>query len=401
MDGKRDTMYAYYAGQSVLPTHGAFTSPSELEAYDRQRRRLFTDKLCLPPRLFDGARLLEFGPDAGENSLVFARWGADCTLVEPHLRAHEVIRGYFERFELTERLSALESHDLESYPLPATPAERFDVIDAEGFIYVIQPPSIWIERFSELVHEDGFVVLGAYMETFGGLLELMWKVVQARFRALTALGADGAARRLFGTKWQSIPHKRSIESWTMDVLENPFVRLRYFLEPKELCTEMARAGFRLYSSWPRYDGGLDVHWFKRELSVDEQLEHELDFIARSRLSHVFGRKHFLADLGAVSEEELRALLDDVDALVDGFDPDRAAAADARLGTLAGILSSPAVIAREEDTRRSLETVDMLRRLLGVLADGPPERIAAFCNEDRAFVDSWGMPAHLAVFRRAG
>ena len=398
MAGGADSLHGYYAAQDVLPTHGSFTSAADLDAHERHRRRLFTDKLMLPPRVFAGARLLEFGPDAGENSLVFALWGADCTLVEPNPRAHPVIAEYFDRFQLGERLAALREDDLESYPLPTAPAEAFDVIDVEGFVYAIQPASVWIDRLRHLVRHEGFVVL-FYAEAFGSLLELTWKVVQARFRALTGLDAPDAARMLFETKWRSIPHRRTIESWTMDVLENPFVRLRYFLEPAALCTEMAGAGFRLYSSWPRYEGGLDVHWLKRELSADEQLRSQHEFIARSRPSHMLGRRHFLVDLERLPEEELRALLADVDALVDGFESERAARCDRRLAALAEALASPAVLAAPGDTERSLETIDMLRCLLPILEAGDPDELAAFCNGDDAFVNSWGMPSHFAVFRQ--
>jgi hypothetical protein len=393
------TMHGYYAGQDVLPTHGGFTSVAELDAYEAQRRLLFTDKLHLPPRVFAGARLLELGPDAGENSLVFARWGAQCTLSEPHLGAHPVIREYFDRFGLGDRLVALESHELETYPAPAADAERFDVVDAEGFVNAVQPPSAWIDKLPRLLRPDGFVVL-FYNETFGCVLELVWKVVQARFRELTGSGSTEAAERLFSAKWSSIPHKRSIESWTMDVLENPFVRLRYFLDAKDLCRLMSDAGFRLYASWPRYDGGLDVYWFKHDRMPDELVEEQRDQIGRGRLSHMFGRKHFLADLEVVEEAELRALLDDVDALVDEFDSARAARVDRRLAAIASILGSGAVIGGAKGTGRSLATIDMLRRLLATLAEGSSDRIAAFCAEDQAFIESWGMPAHFAVFRKS-
>ena len=38
--------------------------------------------MSVPPALFRGADVLEFGPDSGENAVVFARWGARLTLVE-------------------------------------------------------------------------------------------------------------------------------------------------------------------------------------------------------------------------------------------------------------------------------------------------------------------------------
>lgn len=399
MAGDRDTMYGYYAQQEVLPTYGGLATHEDLAAHERQRRRLFTDKLQLPPRLLAGARLLELGPDAGENSLVFALWGARCTLAEPHERAHAVIRDYFARYELDDRLAALVDDDLESYPDPAHPDDRFDLVDAEGFLNAIQPPSRWIDKLRRLVRSEGFAVL-FYYEAFGLLLELTWKVVHARFRALTGLGSVDAARTVFTTKWDSIPHKRSIESWTMDVLENPFVRLAYALDAVSLCEQMSRAGFRLYSSWPRYDGGLDVAWFKREATREEELERVRDFVGRSRLSHMLGRRHFLAADAAATRVrgELPLLLESLDALVDGFDGAAAARCDGVLATVADVLTSDAVVSTPEETRQSLATVDMLRRLLEVLAAGDADTIAAFCKEDAAFVASWGAPSHFAVFR---
>jgi hypothetical protein len=390
-----ESMYFYYEQQNVLPTYGAFGSPGDLEAHERHRRRLFTDKLSLPPRVFAGTRLLEFGPDAGENSLVFAGWGADCTLAEPHLAAHPVIREYFERYGLGDRLTALSADDVVGYPLPA---EQFDVVDAEGFIYTIQPSSLWIEKLGQLLREEGLAVL-FYMTTSGSLFELVWKVVQARFRALTGLDSVASARTLFAAKWASIPHKRSIESWTMDVLENPFVRLQYCIDPALLCAEMDAAGFRLYSSWPRYDGGLDVHWFKRDLTAGEQLGQELDFIARSELSHMFGRKHFLVAHEPTLGPRLHSLREGLDTLIDGFDEDVAAACDDHLGAVTSILESASVLSSPEDRELSRATLETLRRLLALLATGSPDEIERFCNDDPAFIATWGTPSHFAVFRK--
>jgi len=398
MSDGRDTMYAYYAAQEVLPTYGGFESEADLAAHERHRRRLFTDKLKLPPRLFAGARLLELGPDAGENSLVFARWGAECHLAEPHLRAHETIRSYFEHFGLTGRLAALEHADLEGYPAPDAPDDRFHVVDAEGFVNAIQPVSAWIDKLAQLLAPEGLAVV-FYNERFGGLLELTWKVVNARHRELIGAGSLDSARALFGTKWDSIPHKRAIESWAMDVLENPFVRLRFFVEPVSMCVQAAAAGLRLYSSWPDYCGGLDPFWFKRERSTEEETAGTAEFIRRSRLSHVFGRRHFLTGDPAPVEDQLSQLVIDFDSLIDGFDAAVAARCDRALADTARTLSSAAVLTSDADRKQSLATVAMLRSLLELLACGSADEIRMFANADRAFVESWGMPSHFAVFRR--
>jgi hypothetical protein len=184
------------------------------------------------------------------------------------------------------------------------------------------------------------------------------------------------------------------------VLENPFVRLSYLIDPASLCVDMAAAGFRLYSSWPRYDGGLDVHWFKREPTAEEQLRQELDFIARSRLSHMFGRSHFLVSHVPAVDSHLRSLLDDFDHLIDRFDDERAARSDETLAQVAGILASEGVLSSAEDRELSLATIEMLRNLVSVLARGSDDAIVSFCNSDPAFIGSWGTPSHFTVFRKA-
>lgn len=394
-----DTLYGYYAQERFLPTHGSFSTPADLEAYDREREALFVEKLSLPPRVFRGARLLEFGPDAGENSLVFARWGADCTLVEPHLGAHDVIRGYFDRFGLNDRLVALLDHDFLGYPVPAAESERFDIVDAEGFIFTIRPPSAWIRKLQELLRPGGFAV-AFYMESFGMLLELVWKIVHSRLRSLTGLDAVECGRAAFETKWSSIPHKRRLEAWVMDNLENPFVRLEYCIDAKELCRQATDAGLRLYSSWPRYEGGLDVYWHKRVLAPADALDRQLDFISRNRLGYVFGGRHVLVEPDPAADEELLELLSDVDALIDAFDSERAARCDERLGGVAQILRSRPAISTAEATEHALETVAMLRKLLEALDRGSADEILAFCNGDEAFINSWGMPVHFVVLRKS-
>src|ERR1700739_3750705 len=107
-----DKLFQYYAHERFLPTFGNFKDAAQLTQYAEARRIVFTEKLMLPIQLFNGANVLEYGPDAGENALVCALWGADMSLAEPNLRAHGQIQDYFERFALNDRLMILRSGDI-------------------------------------------------------------------------------------------------------------------------------------------------------------------------------------------------------------------------------------------------------------------------------------------------
>jgi len=184
----------------------------------------------------------------------------------------------------------------------------------------------------------------------------------------------------------------------MDVLENPFVRLRYFLEPGDLLAEAHAHGFDLHNSWPRYDSGFEVHWFKRRSEPAESLARRRDFVTRSRLSYLVGRPLFLVEVDADLGHRLVQLLEDVDALVDSVQPDRAHRCAVRLEELSALIRSDAVLAEPTDRARAVETLTSLRRLVELLETGSADEIAGFCSTDAAFLSAWGSPAHFAAFR---
>ncbi len=392
-------LYQYYQQATILPTHARLASEEDLRCHDERRKRLFNDLLHLPPQWFHGTRVLEFGPDSGENSLVFARWGANVTLVEPNPNAWPHITNYFQHFGLSDRLRALEKVSLEQFDT----AERFQIIDAEGFIYTVRPEAVWMDLFHRLLEPNGFAIL-FYYEMFGSLFELMLKAIYARGKTLTGETGREVAWRLFGPKWDSLPHSRSFDSWVMDVLENPFVRLRYFFNADALLRQLAARGFSLYTSWPRYTDGLEVLWHKTERSLAQQLQQNAWFIARNRLSMAFGRKLFLStssdELVAQVTVRLEEILVAVDHLIDGFDSDALTRCIAHLDILRGLVHSEAVLAdSSHEKQRAIEMLDSLRTVMGLLAAEDLDALVSFCGSDAGFIRSWGVPGHFAVIQK--
>jgi len=393
-----DKLFNYYERQDVLPTFGNFKSAAELDAYASQRRELFSDKLVLPPRLFRDAEVLEFGPDSGENALVFAGWGANMTLAEPNRLAHPKIEAYFAHFGLTERLRELVLADVEGF----CSERRFDIIDAEGFIYTVQPTENWLGIFHRLLNPDGYAVV-SYYERYGGFFELALKAIHAAGKALTGRPALETAKLLFEPKWNSIPHTRSFESWLMDVLENPFVRHRYFLDAAALCTAAHGLGFAIHSAWPSYRDGLEVYWHKKVLSADDKLRRTTRHLGRSRLSFLGGRKLYLAggiDAVEAISASIEALVLDVDAMID--DPFGASLPRvvASLASLREAIRTTDILADDAaDIEAIAATLDSFHRIFSAIGQRDASAIAALTQSDPAFINTWGQPAHFLVVRK--
>ena len=393
-----DKLFNYYERQDVLPTFGNFKSSAELEAYASQRRELFSDKLVLPPRLFRDAEVLEFGPDSGENALVFAGWGANMTLAEPNRLAHPKIEAYFAHFSLTQRLRALALADVEGFRSD----RRFDLIDAEGFIYTVQPSEKWLGIFHRLLNPDGYAVV-SYYERHGGFFELALKAIHVAGKALTGHAALDTAKLLFEPKWNSIPHTRSFESWLMDVLENPFVRHRFFLDSTALCTAAHGQGFDVHSAWPAYRDSLDIYWHKKVLSGDDKLHRARRHLDRSRLSFLGGRKLYLvgkADAVQAISTSIEALVLDVDGMIDNPFGESLPRVIAGLASLRETIRTADILADDAaDIDAIMATLDSFHRIFDAIGRRDAAAVTALTRSDPAFINTWGQPAHFLVVRK--
>jgi hypothetical protein len=393
-----DKLFQYYAHEQFLPTFGNFENAAQLAQYTDARRTVFAEKLMLPVQIFDGADALEFGPDTGENALVFAQWGAKLTLAEPNLRAHGQIREYFERFGLSASIASLRSDDIEAF----AGEQKYDLIDAEGFIYTVQPTSLWLGAFSRNLRPGGYAVV-SYYETRGTFIELVLKAIHSSCKALTSLDALAAAEKLYQTKWDSIPHTRPFSSWVRDVLENPFVRLRYFLDAADLCRLANNHDFDLHSSWPLYRDALDIYWHKKALPSEEILRRNVNHLKRSPISFLSGQKIYL--VGKTAEiEAVTALVDalvaDVDGLIENPFGDRLAPFLAGLQQLRRSIRTASILVDDpkaiDEFDALLESLEQIFRAIG---RRDTDEIVRLTNSNTAFISAWGMPTHFLVLRK--
>lgn len=385
-----EALYQYYSTQSVRPTYADFDGDAELSSYEALRKNVFY-RLMLPPAVFAGKRLLEFGPDTGENSLVFARWGARLTLVEPNTEAHPYIRRYFSKFGLDDHLDGVVAAGLLEFAAP----NKFDMIDAEGFIYTIQPNSAWIKKTGECLVRDGFLIV-SYMELYGGFMELLLKAIYKRVIRDQAYPAGiETAKLLFLPKWNSVQHTRKIDSWFMDVIENPFVRKKYFIDPVELLKDMHTGGFRLYSSWPNYRDALAMHWIKSPLDHEEEVRASIAFVEQSRLSHLLGRKCFMPSISQELSDNLASLVQMTDGLIDVCSQDAATAAEKCVGRIDGLLGAT----DDKNLNAAREILSMTQTVFQLMQMDEVDRLIEFCRKDKTFISTWGTPAHYAVFQR--
>ncbi|MDP2342930.1 MAG: methyltransferase domain-containing protein [Deltaproteobacteria bacterium] len=390
------TLYEYYKTQEVLPTYAGLADEAALLRYMSARESVFRDRLGLPTQLFHGRRVVEFGPDSGENALVFARWGARLVLVEPNPKAHARIQEYFERFGCAASLERIAEADV----LGFVDDDGCDFVVAEGFIYTVQPSSAWLAAFRRLLHDDGMFFVN-YMERTGGCVELCWKALHAAYCRQTTTTAAAAARRLFTVKWDSISHTRTFESWTMDVLQNPFVRARCFVDAHAFIDDVTAAGFELQSTFPAYEDRARIEWHKTRVDAAERLRRAHAGVRACQVGFLAGTKLVAIDPPAIAAalDSARALALDVDLLIDGDDDDASARVVSTFRSLAAHIREGAFMAQDADAKRDAAAVfDALAQAFDVAAAGDMEALIKLLETDKPLIGAWGTPTHLVVGR---
>jgi predicted O-methyltransferase YrrM len=388
-------LFDYYLTQTIRPTHADFSSDTQLSKYAELRKNVF-NRLTFPITLFSGKRVLEFGPDTGENSLVFAKWGARVTLVEPNEEAHSYISRYFTKFQLDDYLDDIIASTMLEFSAP----RKFDVIDAEGFVYTIQPTSAWVKKAAECLEPSGFLII-SHMELYGSFIELLTKAIYQRVASNLAYGAGiETAKRLFQPRWDSVQHTRKFDSWFMDVIENPYVRMKYFIDPVDLLRDMQVGGFQLYSSWPNYKDTLAMQWIKAPLYLEDEMLASISFVEQSRLSHLLGCKCFIPGITREEIDNFALLIRVTDGLIDEWSQEACATAEVCVDHIEDLFKKMRVATNEENLRAASEVLAMTKSIFQLMGMNDVDRLVEFCRNDETFISTWGMPNHYAVFQRS-
>src|SRR5476649_1538606 len=386
-------LYSYYRDSGISPTFGSLQTETDLDRFCEQRARLFTLKLQMPPEMFRHARLLEFGPDTGENALAFARWGAHIELVEPNTSAWPQLQAYFRRFGLEDRLLGLHDKPIEEF----APADQADIVVAEGFIHTVKPEKQWIEVVRKAVRPGGYLIL-FYYERRALLMEVFHAALYREYCRLIGQKGPDVARRLYGAKWDALAHVRRFNSWVMDVLENPYTRSQFTIDAPCLVQMMAESEFELRQSWPRYRDDLRMLWHKTPESPASIATEVTVHLQRSALSHSLGRALYCigddASVAAIGRQ-IDKLLQTVDQAMDaGGRQVWTSIAEGFQGLQASIDRDNVIYAPSADARRSVKAMlNSACRCATLAAAGDATELAAFANADQSFISFWGQPAH--------
>ncbi len=231
----------------VSPSAVPIEERETFEKYSSAHRELMQYRLRMPLRLFESARVVDFGCGTGELDIVMADWGASIDgfdLNEKSITRAKELASQFSMQNYTNFwVDNACSVDLGR--------RRYDIVSSYGVIPHVADQQAMLDLMCDAVAVGGFLVLG-YIYRAGIIQRWLHREIIQAFASSDESLIEELATRYFGEHiGRSVKRGgRAPKSVIYDYLVNPHYQALRFVE---LARQLGEKGFRYYSAWPTPD----------------------------------------------------------------------------------------------------------------------------------------------------
>lgn len=217
---------------------------AEFHAWKNNAEVTYRDLLKFPPKMFQGADLIDFGAGTGENTVSLACWGAHCTLVEMNANAIAIAKEVFAKYAPMSEPKFIHSSifDYDSNL-------KYDIVHCRGVLSHTADKEFAFRKIAGFMKPGAFLIFGDPNKA-GGFQNMLQRYAIYR-NANTANEMVAAAEKLFKEdidRSQQFVNRtrRSIifDRWVIQSQDDPSV--------DEVMAWLSRAGLKLYSAYPAF-----------------------------------------------------------------------------------------------------------------------------------------------------
>ena len=277
----------------------------EYEKYTKKAEYIYRDHFKFPPKMFEGAHLIDFGAGTGENTIYLANWGATCTLVEMNDKAQSISKEVFAKHAKSPEAHTFAHSSIFDYSPQNT--KKYDIVHCRGVLSHTAAKEEAFRKIATFLKPGGYLIFGDpnkaggfqnmlqrfAVYSFASTPEEMVEVSEALFKEdidRSVLAIPRTRRAIIFDRWviqsQDDPSVASVHSWIQD------------------------CGLRLYSSYPPVllpVIGDSIHHSKK---FDPHMLHNLFSIAElTWLTHTDPDSEFLSYVNSKYDNFSSALKD--------------------------------------------------------------------------------------------
>src|SRR2546425_2405343 len=153
-----------------------FSSAEAFKLREESFRSLLHDRLKFPTRLFEGSRVLDLGSGTGQLTIFFAKWGAECDLVEVNPIDANSSKDAFKEHAPHNAVFRVHNVSLFDYVTDI----KFDIVFSCGVLHHTGDAKKGFERLASFVKPNGFAILGIGTSS-GGFVRNLQRYVSRKF----------------------------------------------------------------------------------------------------------------------------------------------------------------------------------------------------------------------------
>jgi|688.fasta_scaffold176345_4 hypothetical protein len=280
--------------------------------------------------------------------------------------------------------------------------------------HTVTEANSFYKKIAYLIDQQGFVLISYCNELslFADLFHSkVFKSLAANHLKIKDINKDiigeivDFSKDLFIHKWSKIMHLRSIDTWVMDVLLNPVIKIEKTVDTLSMLKTFKDFGLNHWSSWPRYEHIGEMRWHRSIKSVDEKLIDITNQYKKLSLQFLIG--HSTDFIHIIDDEEF---IEDIYKLCRKVNADLDHSNWAALGnnfkTLIEILSNNSEFVHTEDFTKIISILNMLIKITEYLKLDFYQDLINYImfssNHSELLFDFnnyWGQPNHyLALYK---
>jgi 2-polyprenyl-3-methyl-5-hydroxy-6-metoxy-1,4-benzoquinol methylase len=217
----------------------------EYEEYTRKAEQVYRDHFKFPPKMFQGADLIDFGAGTGENTVYLANWGARCTLVEMNEDAQAISKEVFKR--RTKNFADHRFVHSSIFDYAPNDGVLYDIVHCRGVLSHTAGKEQAFEKIASFVKPGGYLIFGDPNKA-GGFQNMLQRFAVYRL-ARTPDEMCDVCEELYkediDRSVKAIPRTRRaiiFDRWVIQSQDDPSV--------SEVLGWLKRSGLKAYSVYP-------------------------------------------------------------------------------------------------------------------------------------------------------
>ena len=250
----------YYIKKKFNPVPIKTNNKLNLLKHVKLRKNLIQNHLKIPLNLLKDKDILEFGPNRGENSFIYALNKANLFFVEPVPYSAKQLKAKYKHYNLNKFVKKIDNKSLEKFHTK----QKFDLVIAEGFLNTLDERDQYLTKILKFVKDSGLVILN-YDDYFGSLIELIKSAILKKYCIKKKIRLDSEAslklsKQLYYQDFRKLKNTRPFKAYWLDQLSCEFAEDVWKFE--KLLDLAYRKNFYFYSSSPMWSVSENKIWYK-------------------------------------------------------------------------------------------------------------------------------------------